>query len=187
VSTRRVWLVRHAATDAPPGVAIGVTDLPLSPAGRAEADRLAGELALLPLTRIVSSDLRRARETADAIARPHGLGVEQAPGLREIDFGYWEGRSLAALWEEDPDAAAAWEADVRRTPPGFGESFPAFERRVIVCWRDLTSGRGSAETALVTHRGPLVVLWHLLAGVPLEEAWRIPFALGSATPVDVGQ
>ena len=185
MSARRLWLIRHAATGAPPGVAIGVTDLPLSAAGRARAAGLAEELAGRPLTRIVSSDLRRARETAAAIAEPHHLAVEPVPGLREIDFGSWEGRALTELWEEDPDAAAAWEADLRRTPPGFGEPFWAFERRLAACWHELSRDGNNAEMALVAHRGPLVVLWQLLTGVPLEEAWRKRFALGSATSLDI--
>lgn len=180
-----VWLVRHAETDAPPGVAIGSTDLPLSLAGRQQALRVADQLAGRPLTRVVCSDLKRATATAEPIAESHGLSAERTAALREIDFGRWEGRPLAVLWEEAPDEAAAWEADLRRTPSGFGEAFAAFERRVQAFWHDLRPRVDGSEVALVSHRGPLVVLFQLLTGVPLEEAWQEPFALASATLVEV--
>ena len=68
---RRVWLVRHGATTAPPGAAIGSTAPPLSDEGLAQAGRLAAQLAGRPLQRVLSSDLKRALSTADAIAAAH--------------------------------------------------------------------------------------------------------------------
>jgi glucosyl-3-phosphoglycerate phosphatase len=180
-----VWLVRHAAVDAPPGVAIGTTDPPLSASGVQQAREVAARLATRPLARVVSSDKRRAVATAELIAAPHGLAVERAAALREIDFGRWEGRSLAALWEERPDEAAAWEQDLRRTPSGFGESFAALEGRVLAFWDGLRSSIGPGEVALVGHRGSLVVLLRAMTGMSLEGAWREPLEVAAALSVEV--
>src|SRR5258708_14804460 len=99
-----IWLVRHGETDAPAGTIIGATDTPLGAGGREQARRLALEMAKCPLGLIISSDLQRAADTARAIAEPHHLTIERTAALRELDFGQWEGRSLAELWREAPAA-----------------------------------------------------------------------------------
>jgi broad specificity phosphatase PhoE len=178
----RVWLVRHGATTAPPGVAIGATDPALSDEGYEQAGRLAAELAGIPLTRVLSSDLRRALATADAIATPHRLVVESTPALREIDFGAWEGRSLGDLWSEDPAAAKAWEDDIRSTPSTFGENLADLERRVQEFWREARpSSRG--EVAIVGHRCALAVLRACVTGESLEEAFTTQLDMGRAVAV----
>jgi len=178
----RVWLVRHGATTAVPGTAIGSTDVPLSGEGLAQAGRLAGELASRPLTRVLSSDLRRALSTADVIAATHQLVVEATPAFREIDFGPWEGRSLADLWLEDPHAARAWEGDLRSTPPTFGENFADLQIRVEGYWRSARP-KGDGEIAIVAHRCSLAVLRALITGESMEEAFAIPMGLGVAVAV----
>lgn len=179
---RRVWLVRHGATTAVPGAAIGSTDIPLSGEGLAQAGRLAAELASRPLARVLSSDLRRALSTADVIAAPHHLIVEATPAFREIDFGTWEGRSLADLWLEDPHAARAWEGDLRATPPAFGEDFADLQRRVEGYWRS-AGPMGDGEIAIVAHRCSLAVLRALITDESMEEAFSIPMGLGVAVAV----
>ncbi|HEV2033586.1 MAG TPA: histidine phosphatase family protein [Candidatus Dormibacteraeota bacterium] len=178
----RVWLVRHGATTAPPGVAIGATDPPLSDQGYEQAGRLAAELAHMPLARVLSSDLKRALATADAIATPHRLVVESTPALREIDFGAWEGRSLADLWSEEPQAAKAWEDDIRCTPSTFGEDLAGLERRVQGFWRHLRLTDGG-ELAIVGHRCSLAVLRARVTGESLEEAFSTTLEMGAAVGV----
>jgi broad specificity phosphatase PhoE len=178
----RVWLIRHGATTAPPGVAIGATDPPLSDEGYRQAGRLAAELGGIPLTRVMSSDLKRALATADAIATPHRLAVEATPALREIDFGAWEGRSLGDLWSEDPDAAEAWEYDIRSTPSSFGENLADLERRVVSFWREVYPRNGD-EVAIVGHRCSLAVLRACVTGESLEEAFSTQLGMGQAVVV----
>jgi probable phosphoglycerate mutase len=180
--TRLVWLVRHGASTAPPGVAIGSSDLPLSDVGMKQAEALAQELAARPLAAVYASDLRRARTTAQAIARPHRLPVTVDPRVRELDFGGWEGRNLADLWVEEPDAAARWERDVRMTPPSFMESVADLEARVAQFWSQV-SASGNDEVAVVAHRGSLAVLRTLLTGEVLDLRPGSGFELGTATAV----
>lgn len=92
-----ILLVRHGSHAEVGHVLSGRSEIALSDAGRAEAARLARRLADLPLAAVHSSPRRRARETAEIIAAPHGLPVEIADALDEIDFGAWAGRSFAAL------------------------------------------------------------------------------------------
>ncbi|TMD31303.1 MAG: histidine phosphatase family protein [Chloroflexi bacterium] len=177
----RVWLIRHAASSAAAGSAIGLTDLPLSDVGHEQARSLASELASRPLVRIVSSDRRRALATANMIAVPHsGLRVESSSALREIDFGAWEGRSLNDLWVEDPAAARAWEDDIHATPASFGESVDDVSLRVVAFWRSMQPLSDAGELAIVGHRGSLAILRALITGETITDAFAVGLALGSA-------
>jgi len=163
---RGLWLVRHAMTVAPSGVAIGSSDPPLSEAGQVRARALAAELASRPLTAVYASDSLRAGETARAIAHRHGLSVRSDERLRELDFGAWEGRRLADLWVDEPAAAAAWERDIRATPPSFGEDMAEMEARLAAFIKDARAALD--EVAVVAHRGSLAMLRSLISGAPLE-------------------
>lgn len=167
----RVWLIRHAATTAPPGLAIGAGDPPLSELGRREAHDLAAGLANRRLGGVWSSDSRRAVETAAIIAASHGLAVMSTAALREIDFGAWEGRHLSELWDEDPAGAQAWEADIRQTPRSFGESVAELELRVRAFWEGLAL---NGEIAVVAHRGSLAALQSVIVGQPFADSFRVP-------------
>ncbi len=176
----RIWLIRHGESIRKPGSVIGVTDPPLSDAGIEQARRLGAAMAAHPLVRVLSSDRRRALATARLVAQPHGLHVETAAALREIDFGAWEGRSLADLWSEDPEAARAWEEDLRSTPSSFGESLSDLESRVATFWSSLRPLPPVGEVAIVAHRGSLAVLGALITGSPMAEAFASGLELGAA-------
>lgn len=182
----RIWLIRHAASTALPGSAIGASDPPLSDHGREQARRLATAMASHPLARILCSDRRRALATARAVALPHGIAVEPTTALREIDFGAWEGRPLSKLWSEDPVAAKAWEDDIRFTPSSFGESLADLERRVETFWASLRPLREGGEIAIVAHRGPLAVLRAAITGETVADAFATRLELASAVALVVG-
>src|SRR5687768_16876002 len=91
-------LARHGETDWNRELRIqGSSDIALNDLGRDQARALAEELAELALDAIYSSDLRRARETAEAVAAQHGLDVRLDPRLRERAFGSWEGLTRADI------------------------------------------------------------------------------------------
>lgn len=182
----RIWLIRHAESIRVPGSVIGVTDPPLSEAGVEQARSLGEAMAAHPLVRVLSSDRERALATARQVARPHGLSVEPAAALREIDFGAWEGRNLADLWSEEPDAAMAWEEDLRSSPPSFGESVSDLERRVSTFWSSLRPLPSVGEVAIVAHRGSLAVLQALITGSLISETFASGLALGAAEAVFAG-
>jgi 2,3-bisphosphoglycerate-dependent phosphoglycerate mutase len=92
---RELWLVRHG--DAYSGMerlAEGTLDPPLTPLGREQAARLGQRLAYVPIDAVWASDLRRAVETAEAVARTHGLAVRTDVRLREVRTHWDEGRSV---------------------------------------------------------------------------------------------
>ncbi|MCR9089121.1 MAG: histidine phosphatase family protein [Rhodobacteraceae bacterium] len=121
----RLWLVRHGPTG---GKAMyGWTDIPADLSDSAALTRLSAALpAGLP---VISSDLIRARATADAIAG-HRPRLPDDPNLREIHFGDWEGAGFAEIWARSPRLAQRlWDAPGDTYPPG-GESWNALRTRV---------------------------------------------------------
>lgn len=179
-----MWLVRHAATTTAPGVAIGSSDPPLSAAGLERAAALAAEFANRPLTAIYSSDRRRALATARAIASVHRLETRIDARLRELDFGVWEGRRLADLRVEEPEAAAAWEKDLLATPPSFGESLAEMHVRLAAFLEDARASL-EGDVAVVAHRGSLAVLRSLITGEPFAAAFAPGLELGAAMRVAI--
>lgn len=87
-----ILLARHGETDwNREGRWQGWADPPLNETGRAQARALADELRSTPFDAVYSSDLKRAHETAEIVAAPHGVPVVVDPELREIDIGSWSG------------------------------------------------------------------------------------------------
>ena len=94
----RLILVRHGSTAwNEEGKYQGTIDIPLSDRGRQEAEMVAERLRDEKIDAVYSSNLRRARETAEIIARPHGLPVQVIEELGEMNFGDWEGMTAQEI------------------------------------------------------------------------------------------
>jgi broad specificity phosphatase PhoE len=149
-------LARHGQTDdnLEPIRVQGFTDTPLNDVGRRQAHELAERAADMEIESLWTSDLIRARETAEIVGQRIGLAPQPDARLREGDRGLWEGRRFIDVKREDPDLYAAWRragADFRF--PG-GESLQEHSDRVAAALRDIhTSGRLPA--LVVCHRGSI--------------------------------
>jgi len=178
----RLILVRHGETVwNAEGRYQGATDLPLSAQGKAQAQCLADRLALESIDLVYSSDLKRARQTASAIAACLGLQVHREPRLREMAFGDWEGLTYSEIRERHPQALARWEDDPVGTAPPGGESLSQLVARIKDLLDDLRGlGLGEAGTALlVSHGGPLRVFLGLALGLAPGDYWRFRLDPGS--------
>lgn len=173
-------LIRHATCD-PVGVRLAgrAPGISLNAAGRAQAESLARRLSGVSLTAVYSSPLERARETAEAIASPRGLGVELVEGLIEWDFGAWTGCTLAEL-EPDPTWHAFNRVRSATRPPG-GEHVLELQARVVAALDRIVAIHPEARVAVVSHADVLrsAVAHHL--GVPIDLAHRLEFAPASVT------
>ncbi|HEV2952577.1 MAG TPA: histidine phosphatase family protein, partial [Candidatus Dormibacteraeota bacterium] len=89
------------------------------------------------------------------------------------------------IWSQSPDEGARWERDLRATPAGFGESFTQMEERVLKFWATALQEWPDGELVVVSHRGPLVVLYAAIVGIALDVAWRDPFERGTAIRMDL--
>jgi broad specificity phosphatase PhoE len=139
-----IFLIRHGETAGNAARIVQRPDIPLSERGIAQAERLARRLASAGITRILSSDLRRAAMTAEALARVTGLPIAYEPLLHERNFGDIRGTAYTDLGFDpfDPEYA----------PPN-GESWGVFHVRVDRAWKRIRAEAAAADghLAVVTH------------------------------------
>jgi broad specificity phosphatase PhoE len=152
-----ILLARHAESvdNAPPARIQGRHDPPLSELGRAQALTLAEELAGEGLRALYTSDMLRARETAEAVAERLDLEARVDERLAEVDMGEWQGRLRAEVMCEHPEVWEAWRrADPAVRFPG-GESVRELSNRVLAALADVEEG--PLPALVVCHGGPIRV------------------------------
>ncbi|MFJ9028627.1 bifunctional RNase H/acid phosphatase [Streptomyces sp. NPDC102274] len=180
-------LLRHGETALTPEKRFsgsGGSDPELSAAGRRQAEAVAASLAARgTIQEIVSSPLRRCRETAGAVASRLGLEVTVEEGLRETDFGAWEGLTFAEVRERYADDLSAWLASPDVAPTGGGESFTAVGRRVAAARDRLLERYPGRTVLLVTHVTPVKTLVRLALGAPPESLFRMELSAASLSAV----
>jgi molybdenum cofactor cytidylyltransferase len=194
VDELRVYLVRHAQAEGPAGKRFhGQEDCALGSAGEEQADRLAAKLMRLTggacFDAVYSSDLQRARRTAEIAGYGCGTSVQTLPWLREIDVGEWEGLTGDEARDLHPAEHAARERDLTGMPFPGGESFadlhervtPAFDRLLRDCL-----AAGQRRVLIVAHRGVNRVVLAHLRGLRLEELFSIEQDYCSVTLLRVG-
>lgn len=150
----RLVLIRHGEQEAAArGRCYGSLDIGLSPAGEAQAHRLAHALSELELTAVISSPLRRAVRTAEPIAAAHGLTVAVNEALCELDFGQLEGRSFDEVAATEPELYQQWMTDPTTVVFPGGESFHDLHRRTLRAVDELRAAHADQTIVLVTHGG----------------------------------
>ncbi|WP_030774322.1 bifunctional RNase H/acid phosphatase [Streptomyces sp. NRRL F-2664] len=180
-------LLRHGETALTPQKRFsgsGGSDPELSPAGRRQAAAVAEALAARGTVQaVVSSPLLRCRETAQAVADRLGLGVTVEQGLREVDFGAWEGLTFAEVRDRFPDDLQAWLDSPKAAPTGGGESFAAATRRIAATRDRLLAEHAGRTVLLVTHVTPVKILVRLALGAPPESLFRMELSAASLSAV----
>lgn len=169
----RLILLRHGETHHnAAGIYQGHLDTELSERGISQAAAAAAALAHLPLTRIVSSDLRRAADTAAALGQVTSLPVQHDPRLREIDVGDWTGRSHSDVVSDWPEATQALGAGVDVRRGGRGERVHDVSVRTHHIALEVAACASADEVAvLVTHGVAARALLCALLGWSYEQAW----------------
>jgi probable phosphoglycerate mutase len=171
--SRRVVLWRHGRTAWNAESRFqGTTDVALDDVGVAQAERAARDLATLAPHRIVSSDLLRARATAETLAGMVGLPVETDPDLRETYAGSWQGLTRDEILAADGAAWHRWIAgdDVR---PGGGETRSEVAARVSAAVLRHAEGLPAGGTLVVaSHGGAVRAGLGRLLGLPLDH-WTV--------------
>ena len=180
---KHLLLIRHAETDMA-GRFCGHSDPELSPRGRQQLAGVVDRLSEYAIQQIYTSDLRRARQTAEAIASHFGIGVEVRPGLREIHFGLWEGLSWSEIEACDPVLAKSWAERYPNCTAPSGESLQRFERRARAEGAFLFAAATECPIAVVAHAGFMRVLLTMFYGVSEEEAWNLTKEYGSVVALD---
>lgn len=150
-----VRLVRHTAVAlAWTGRCYGVSDVPLSRAGKAAATHLSTELAATKPAWVLHSGLARTRLLAERIAAATGAPLYEDSGWQERDFGAWEGRTWAQIYRTTGNAMDGMIDAPGAFRPGGGETTHELADRAAAAYGRLPGGNG----IVVTHGGPIAAL-----------------------------
>jgi alpha-ribazole phosphatase len=165
----RLILVRHGATaNNAEGRFTGHLDVALSPQGRLQAEAVAAALVREPLPAIISSDLARARQTAEIIATRIGVPLELDANLREIGMGAWEGLTFADIQRQYPTEWAEWQQEASLVAPPGGETLLAMLARAGQTLDHCCRTYPDQAVLWVTHGGLIGALVCHLLGIGLE-------------------
>lgn len=160
MTLRRLILLRHGQTDYNvDGRMQGHIDSHLTDAGHEQAAEAAPVLASLAPDRLVSSDLRRAVDTAEVVGAACGLPVKFDARLRETHLGLWQGRTVAEIERDYPGAIATWRSDPAWAPPEGESRIDVVARsRPVVDELDaeFADSDGVSETVLLVAHGGLI-------------------------------
>ncbi len=170
----KIYLIRHGQTDWNiQGKIQGTHDIPLNDNGRRQAGQLAEGMDSRPVSRIFSSPLFRARETAKEISRRQRVEIELLPQLKEVEFGKWEGLNWEEIQERYPKEFAHWEVNPSVASPPGGETGADIISRCMWSIKEILRVTGGREDAAVVSHGATVA--HLVSCmVPDQEEIIIP-------------
>ena len=174
----RIIAVRHGETAWNLDARIqGQLDIGLNATGRWQARRVGEALASEPISAVYSSDLGRAHQTAQSIARVTGIPVVAEEGLRERSFGLFEGKTFEEIHETWPDHAQNWRKRIPEwAPPDGGESLLQLRERVTRTMQSLAARHPGEQIVVVAHGGVLDALYRVATGqdVNSPRTWDLP-------------
>jgi probable phosphoglycerate mutase len=174
-----IYLFRHGAVDAAGRRFVGQWDVPLNREGERQARYWRDRFRDIPWAGVWSSDLERARRTAEIIS---GVSAREIPELRELHLGEWEGRLLSEVRERWP---AQWRRRGERMatfrPPG-GESFADLQRRAMPAFRGIATQPG--PLLVVAHAGVNRVILCRLLAMPVAALFQLGQDHGGLNRID---
>ncbi len=170
----RFILIRHGETDWNiEGRWQGQADVPLNERGREQAIQTASALAGIEIAAIYSSDLSRARETAEVLASVTKLKVQFDVRLREIHQGEWQGLLASEIQARYPEAFQQRMTDpISVTPPG-GEMASQVMIRVLSAIKEIRQMHSGKTVAVVSHGFAIACLLAHYQNLPIEKAWDL--------------
>ncbi len=163
----------------------GQTDIPLSARGQMEAERLAERLAHESIDAIYTSDLARARDTAQVVARRIDTALTLEPRLREANLGEWQGLTYEQVRQRyfnDTDPLPAYMVD---SPPPGGECLRQLQVRLMSAIESIATQHDDESVLIVTHGGCLKVLLYTWLGIELSAYWQLRFDSASISEVSL--
>jgi broad specificity phosphatase PhoE len=149
----------------------GHADRPLNDRGRTQAQALAERLGETPLGGVYSSDLRRARDTAEVVAAAQGLDLRTLPELREVDVGSWSGLSREEAERRHPEGFQRWRDGL----PGWddGESYESMSERVVGAIHRIAAENPDRPALVVAHGGPIRAIHAAALGLDVHSYRRM--------------
>jgi alpha-ribazole phosphatase len=175
-------MLRHGETELGGGMR-GSLDDALTDTGWAQMRAAVAEAG--PWDRIVSSPLQRCARFAEELAERLALPLSLEPGLQELHFGDWEGRSAAQLMETDAEGLGLfWNDPYGFTPPN-GEPVIEFSARVLAAVEKLHQAYAGERVLLISHGGVMRLLLANARGLPREQLLQVTVGHGALLAISV--
>jgi broad specificity phosphatase PhoE len=169
-----LYLVRHGETPwNVEGRYQGQLDPPLNERGCQQAVETARRLAPLGFAAIYSSDLKRAYQTAEALATATGLPIQVDVRLREINQGHWQGVLIGDILAGWPEAIDGWQRSPWQHQPPGGERLEQVQARVFAAIDDIVARHPRAQVAVFSHKLPIALLKIRYLGYAASDLWSL--------------
>jgi broad specificity phosphatase PhoE len=162
----------------------GWQDSPLSDRGRAQADAVSRALSAEKLGAVYASPLGRAVETAEAIARPHGLSVVADPAFKEMCFGAWEGLAVEDVKLKFPDDFQTWRAEPHRARFGGPETVETVQARTLAGLEALQARHDGQAIVVVSHSIVVRLITLHALGLPASRLWTVTAEPAGITEIE---
>lgn len=169
-----IYLARHGETDWNlKGLIQGHTDIPLNETGKQQAYELAAAIKDkgISINRIYSSDMKRARETAEIVAKELLVEAQALKGIQEVNLGRWEGHTWKQVRELFPDEYRVWYENRRYEVPPEGESYEQVLQRVVPVLSGIAL-KEDENVLVVVHSAVIMSLLSYVYDKPFEEMSR---------------
>jgi alpha-ribazole phosphatase len=175
-----LFLIRHGQTNHNHDSRYqGWVDAPLNETGTSQAKSIAKRLSDKKIDAIYASDLQRSIQTAEVIAKKHGLKINIDKRLREISFGDWEGMSYKEIQAISPTLLEKWINNPVNISPPNGETLTQLASRVQSVLDEVTSQLKDKTVLFVTHGGVIRTLFCTILDVDLNNHLQFDCATGS--------
>jgi broad specificity phosphatase PhoE len=163
----------------------GHLDSPLTELGIKQSRQLAEYLKDKNISKIYSSDLNRALDTARIISSILNIPLEKSKDLREINLGIWEGRKGEEIKREDEELYNSWFSNPSKTKIPKGESIESFQKRIVpALYRIINKHRGE-KVAIVSHGGVIITFIAFILNVQIDNIyWKIELSNGSISEIE---
>lgn len=169
-----IYLIRHAEAEGNLyRLWQGRTDGKITPQGRLQIEALAKRFASVHLDAVYSSDLQRAKETANGLLRDHPVPYFADPRLQEFYVGSWENRPFGNTDYEEPELAYLFNADPARWHAEGAETFLHCQNRMEAVLREISEKNEGGTVAVISHGMAIRTLLAKLLGIPSENISRL--------------
>ncbi|ABO50429.1 phosphoglycerate mutase [Desulforamulus reducens MI-1] len=181
----RMYLVRHGETQwNADGRFQGHSDVPLSVLGRSQVETLTTKLSQLKIDAFYSSDLSRAMETAEILAKKHQCQIYYLPDLREINFGEWEGLTFEEIAQNYGELSSQWWANPFTTQIPSGESLQDVAERCAKAVHEIIDRHAGKTVVVAAHGGVIRMIVAHALGMDFQHYWKLRLDNVSLTIVE---
>lgn len=182
----RMILIRHGETDWNiEGRWQGQIDVPLNAIGMKQADEIAQSMLGKKIGAIYSSDLMRARQTAEVIGKALGLKVNLDHRLREIHQGDWQGLLISEIQQRYHDEFTKRKKDPLAVAPPGGETARQVQERVLEFIEDISEYYSNMNILVVSHGFAIAMIIAHFKKIPIEQVWDLVPQNGASCELDI--